>query len=774
MSSLCHVCQSIDFEAVAFGHSLSQHPGNGLRQKIGPLFRHIQSQWSRPTSYPYRTFGEKVILGTVADVQKRAVRGCLLCSLLLESPLEYDGYLILLGEQSPRFRNAAREGHLRFETRSWQSNDSLLEESGALRVSLKLTQDYHFRPAPRHRCSSALCLLDHPESKFHKMTKFADYSLLRMWLNECRRHHNSCRDPDMSFRHYSFIGFNRARPLRLIDIETGFIHRTEDLPDLTYACLSYVWGRTGVQERLLKSTHGWVYNHDGERVSVPLPRDLSNTIRDAMIVTKELDIRYLWVDALCIVQDDLSEKYTQMAIMAQIYLHAAVCLVAAAGSDANAGLPGVSTGRSLWHQSATEVGSDLWIGKRMPDMALLLDESQWMTRGWTYQEFFFSRRCIVFAESETFWYCGELAQRESRDEEYAGRSENYLDIALNRADDPANTSLTIGNWITASSNKDQICLWEFYRVCVSEYSQRFLTYHEDSVNAFRSLAQSFATLYGTIGNPQRVRFNVPEGILLAALYWRRHKTALRLTRRRKLGSPLFPSWCWAAWDGHVVYDRIPFDSATAIHPGTEFEIIEPSSIPAVPALDLINDFAHVPSDDDSGERISGLLPGITVFADMDLADDDVEGRVRVINEEDFVVGWCEFDDNRLPSTPSHCTFMQLGVSETQNAQLRCHALAVELLAIPITKMFGTRKGRAFVEKLLHNLGEDDFYLDINNEDLHVRRFATLPSRFVSQDQIPQPLSDRPIYLARRIGIASIDLPDWEAARDETKSVVLLG
>jgi hypothetical protein len=98
-----------------------------------------------------------------------------------------------------------------------------------------------------------------------------------------------------------------------------------------------------------------------------------------MIVTKELHIRYLWVDALCIVQDDLSEKYTQMAIMAQIYLHAAVCLVAAAGSDANAGLPGVSTGRSLWHQSATEVSSSLWIGKRMPDMALLLDESQWMT-----------------------------------------------------------------------------------------------------------------------------------------------------------------------------------------------------------------------------------------------------------------------------------------------------------------------------------------------------------------------------------------------------------
>src|SRR3954447_23137614 len=162
MSSLCQVCQSIDFEAVAFGRSCFQHSGNGPRQKIGPLFRHIQSRWSRPTSYPYRTLGEKLILGTVADVQRRAGRGCSLCSLLLESPLEYDGYLILLDEQSPRFQDAARHGHLRLETRSWRSNDRLLEKSGALRASLKFTRDWRFRPAPTHRCSSALCLLDHP------------------------------------------------------------------------------------------------------------------------------------------------------------------------------------------------------------------------------------------------------------------------------------------------------------------------------------------------------------------------------------------------------------------------------------------------------------------------------------------------------------------------------------------------------------------------------------------------------------------------------------
>lgn len=774
MPLLCQVCQSIDFETVAFGRSSFEQSRSGPHHRIGPLFGHIGRQWTRTRSYPYRTLGEKVNLGTVADVHRRANRGCPLCSLLLNSPLEYDGYMILLYDQSPRFQNAARDGRLRFETKSWQSNDSLLETPGALCVSLKLTGDWQVRLAPRQKCWSALCLLNHPDSTFRIMRRFVDYSLLRMWLEGCRGHHNSCRDPDMSFRHFSFIGFDRARPLRLIDTETGIIRRAEDLTTLSYACLSYVWGKIGHQETLRKSTPGWTYDYSGERESVPLPRCVSKTIRDAIIVTKELHLRYLWVDALCIVQDDVSERYAQMAIMAQIYSHAAVCFIAAAGSNASAGLPGVSTARLLSHQSATEVSNDLWIGKSMPDMAVLLDESKWMTRGWTYQEFFFSRRCIVFTESETFWYCGVSTHRESRDEEYAGRSENYLDLARSRAYDPANTSLTIGNWMTASSNKHKICLWEFYRVCVSEYSQRILTFHEDSVDAFRSLAQSFATLYGTHENLQPVRFNIPEGILLAGLYWKRYKTANRLVRRRKLGSLLFPSWCWAAWEGHITYDCVPFDSATAIHPGTELEIIEPSLIPAVPALGLIHEFAHVPSDSDSGERISGLLPSVTVLADMDLENDDVEDRVRILGRGRLAVGWCEFDDDRLPFTPEHCTFMQLGVSETQDARLCCHALAVELLALPIHMTFGVRKGDAFLDKLWQSLRKDDSYLVINDEDLHLQRFTTLPSTFVSQDEIPDPPSRRPIYLARRIGIAAIDLPDWEDARDDTKSVVLLG
>jgi hypothetical protein len=188
----------------------------------------------------------------------------------------------------------------------------------------------------------------------------------------------------------------------------------------------------------------------------------------------------------------------------------------------------------------------------------------------------------------------------------------------------------------------------------------------------------------------------------------------------------------------------------------------------------MHEFAHVPSDDDSAEQLWGLLPSVAVLAEMDLEDGDVEERVRVLNQGGLAVGWCEFDDDRLPFAPEHCAFMQLGVSETEDGDLRCHALAVELLDLPIYMTFGVRRGDAFLDQLLQSLREDESYLLINDEDLHLPRFTAPPSTFVTQRSIPDPRPRGPIYLARRIGVAAIDLDGWEDARDRSKSIVLLG
>lgn len=68
---------------------------------------------------------------------------------------------------------------------------------------------------------------------------------------------------------------------------------------------------------------------------------LPATIRHAISFTREIGIRYLWVDSLCIVQDDNEHKGKQIKHMHQVFGGALVTIVAASGDDADAGLPGV-------------------------------------------------------------------------------------------------------------------------------------------------------------------------------------------------------------------------------------------------------------------------------------------------------------------------------------------------------------------------------------------------------------------------------------------------
>jgi hypothetical protein len=75
-----------------------------------------------------------------------------------------------------------------------------------------------------------------------------------------------------------------------------------------------------------------------------LPNQLPATIEDAMLLVSKLNEHYLWVDSLCIIQDDAETKYSNIKQMDSIYSHAVATIIALSGFDADAGLPGVRPG----------------------------------------------------------------------------------------------------------------------------------------------------------------------------------------------------------------------------------------------------------------------------------------------------------------------------------------------------------------------------------------------------------------------------------------------
>lgn len=148
-----------------------------------------------------------------------------------------------------------------------------------------------------------------------------------------------------------------------------------------YVALSYVWGSYGTS------------NKDTFDI-----RQAPATIQDAISAAQELGYRYLWVDRYCIDQSDHAQKHSIIQQMGKVYNGASVTFIAAAGSNPQHGLPGVRTrGRSLHVEVCLKGSYQLSLcGRPGPS----IENSVWMTRGWTYQEALLSSTRCFFTDDQ--------------------------------------------------------------------------------------------------------------------------------------------------------------------------------------------------------------------------------------------------------------------------------------------------------------------------------------------------------------------------------------
>jgi hypothetical protein len=142
--------------------------------------------------------------------------------------------------------------------------------------------------------------------------------------------------------------------------------------------------------------------------------NITTTVRTAMQVVELLGERYLWVDQLCIVQDDEVSKAAEIQNMATVYAHASLTIIAASNADCGiSGIPGVSKPRHLRqviHKFRREEISEMRWRPRTP--VSISRPSSWYQRGWTFQEQLFSCRRLVFSGDTVQWECKRAIWRE--------------------------------------------------------------------------------------------------------------------------------------------------------------------------------------------------------------------------------------------------------------------------------------------------------------------------------------------------------------------------
>lgn len=329
--------------------------------------------------------------------------------------------------------------------------------------------------------------------------EWVDYDLLRWNICNCEvRHGPECRQ----------VYINVERPLLwLIDVREHCLVDARLYSTARYAALSYVWG--GDQKCKTELCNIEARQLLGSLSEGNKGVELPQTIRDTMHLVCRLGIRFLWVDSLCIVQDDTDAKQSQIDAMGSIYRQAFVTIIACKGGHADFGLHGlrdVSNPKPRDRESAA-------------------DELQlpWYTRGWTFQELVCSNRRIIFTD-EFRWECPHTGQSES-----TGTWTGHTSVPRSHIWGRDFT------FLSADMKK--------YGEIVDDYTSRNLTFPTDILEAFKGilslLEQSFKAGF---------LYAIPEDFFDIGLLWQPMTSeAIRRLPNLNEKQTHFPSWSWLAW-----------------------------------------------------------------------------------------------------------------------------------------------------------------------------------------------------------------------------------
>jgi hypothetical protein len=316
-------------------------------------------------------------------------------------------------------------------------------------------------------------------------------------------------------------------PKRILDLgEAGINVRvaklclSQDMQVPSYACLSYCWGKEEHNYcRLLRS-------NIMRFMKAIFLQDLPRTIRDAIWIARSLEIRYIWIDALCIIQDDSNDWQDQAPCMGDIY-HNAILTIAASSSDhADRGLL-QSRPAECYDLQPCELFKR-WLGRPIPNLYRYLDDAPILRRAWTMQELYLSRRILYITDAFLAWEC-----------RYIHGTEFWPSGFPQQNDSSKSTGSTFpffeAKEIFRSQTATPQAIHDAWQNLVSDYSSRKMTRQDDILVAVAGLASICKAVSGDDYLAGLWRKN-----LLNDLLWRSDESRCRSQNYTA------PTWSWAS------------------------------------------------------------------------------------------------------------------------------------------------------------------------------------------------------------------------------------
>ncbi|KAK3312147.1 heterokaryon incompatibility protein-domain-containing protein, partial [Apodospora peruviana] len=367
--------------------------------------------------------------------------------------------------------------------------------------------------------------------------ELVDIHLVRTWVHHCDSNHGKACKPAKSEDSYWM-------PSWVIDVQTRTLVPGKETgregAAVHYAALSYVWGPRDVPQ--LKHTIkdkdalagrlknvGGLADHWG---------DIPNTLRDAMTLCQEIGIPYLWVDAVYLEQDNITK--VDLDSMGRVYRRAYLTIVAAAGEDSWAGLPGVQRQPRVHRGgSITEKIDDISIGLYAGPCQKIIQDSKWNTRAWTFQEMIFSRRLLIFTKDEVVYECdSDVLWRETVFSEHPDLpSRSFLIPSTSSTTKPQLPSLT------GYAEKGYDAYNQYIQI-LKLYTRRQMTDSSDVLNAVQGILAEIEE-----ATSQPFSYGIP---LIFAYHYLLFDIIGYCDDLRR---PKFPSWSWCGWQNISVVEE---------------------------------------------------------------------------------------------------------------------------------------------------------------------------------------------------------------------------